>query len=157
MKKSIVIVVLLFLSLNATCQWYYKTYGVKDLSLLTRQQLDYELKTANGYIGIGFGGIILGALGLWGAATLIENAYNSPDWESGLARGFGGGLLLMISTGFEVVGIIFLIKGMSRSSEINKVLKNSQVKVGIIKVPDINFSPGAGMNSCPALSVTFNF
>lgn len=157
MKKLFIIVAALLFSLNVHCQWYYKTYGVKSLSMLTSQQLEIELNTAKGYTGGGFICSLLGAVGLWGASRIMENAYDSSDWETGLARGFGGVILLIISMGVEVTGIIFIITGISRSAEINKFLKTTQVKVGLMNVPANNVLLNARSISCPGLSVTFNF
>lgn len=157
MKKLIIIVVTLLFSFNANCQWYYKTYGVKSLSMLTNQQLEIELNTAKGYTGGGLICSLLGAVGLWGASAIIDNAYDSPEWETGLARGFGGVILLIISMGVEVTGIIFIITGISRSTEINKLLKTTQLKVGLMNVPANNVLLNTRSILCPGLSVTFNF
>ena len=156
MKRLKLVIFVLLISLNANSQWYSK-YGVNDPNLLTTQQLNDALSDSKSMTGVGGAFSFLGILGIWGGFALMESAYDEPEWDVGVGRWIGGFFLTTISFGLEITGIVFLVTGGTRSSEIKRILNITDVKVGLIGIPGYDKSLKLANPVIPGLALTFHF
>lgn len=157
MKKLVVFMVALLFTVNANCQWYYKEYGVRDLNLLTTQQLEEALRHSGGITAGGGVMSVLGIFGLWGGISLINRAYDEPDWEEGLGYWFGGFFLTMFSVALETGGVMLIIVGAVRTGDIKAVLNRTEVKVGLLNIPNYRFGTEQKNNVFPGITLTCRF
>jgi uncharacterized BrkB/YihY/UPF0761 family membrane protein len=157
MKRLFLIMVLALISLGASSQWYYREYGVKDLSLMTSQQLDNAVHGSKSYIKGGLIVCAVSTLGILGGFSVMNNAYDEPEWDVGLGNWLLGFMLTTVSIGSGIVGIVCVSIGSARLSELNDFMKKNKIKTGLVNIPVRGMVPNHGNHFCPGIAITFSF
>ena len=148
MKKVFIIISVLFLiSENGNCQWYQRQFGVNDLNQLSQEQLNMALKKAKGGVATGITFSVIGAIGIVSGIHLFTKDYPDDEYpdQAEMGKQFEGLGLALISIPPEIIGLVILKKKRSRIAEIEKVLNNPEIKIGLFNCPSRGvFSHPAG-------------
>ena len=164
MKKVVLfIMAIILLSVESNCQWYNKKYGVNDLSQLSQEQLTEASMTKKNQI---YGDIALAGMGsllAFGGISLInyvenktaELDYNVIFWDMVmLVMGYG---IFIGGSGVGITGLILIPIHLSQRSEINKILKSTKIKIGLINYPVDNVFNCSEISAVPGVSMTIYF
>ncbi len=123
-------------SVDSNCQWYYEKYGVKDLSLLTKEQLNQRLKLDKNLLFLDAGFFVVGTTFIIVGTHLINKANSDPViFVDEKIMG-----IVLKSSGFVVdIGALVIIPlCLKEMNQIKKVLGNMEVKLGLINyLPDM--------------------
>jgi hypothetical protein len=162
MKKVVLfLAVIILLSVESNCQWYYKKYGVKDLNQLSQEQLNKRLRINKKLIGFNVGVMIVGTTFIIAGTHLINKAnaeelsvegfYNYPREKT-----MG---IVFLSSGIicDICGLILLPLNLTEINKIKKVLGNPEIKLGLISCPTNNIINHSNISLIPGISLAIQF
>ena len=151
-KISLLIFALLMISASSNCQWYQRQYGVKDINLLSAEQLNEVITKSR--TGLVFGAVfsIPATIGII-AGLVMQKA---PYPES-LGKSFAGLAYIIFSVPPEILGLTLIGIHSSRIKSIKEIQKMAEIKIGFINYPVGKDLIASGDNILPCISITFRF
>jgi hypothetical protein len=159
--KVLILAIVILLSTEGNCQWYYKKYGVKDLSQLSQEQLNQRLRLNKKLLGFDVVAMIVGTTFIITGTHLINKAnakeislkglYNYPR-EKVL-----GIVLLSDGIAVDICGLLLIPLSLTEINQIKKVLGNPEVKLGLINCPKYKMLNGLNISLTPGISIVFHF
>ena len=163
MKRQILLSIFSVVILsNISGQGYYRHYGVDSLNKLSTEQLyDLKSKTTGKVVAYSAGtaaGVVLIVLTI----NLVKQAEEEYDPES-TGSGFVAGLTyfgaFLCASGFLIAPLCLVgsIVQIGRLSDINKLLENSEIKVGFLNTQTPDFNGSFESRTVPGVTVTFHF
>ena len=135
MKKIVLVLSLLICTTFADAQWYFKKYQVKDMSQLTRVQLDESLKSSNnGILAGGFCAVMGGCFLLANKYGLWESDRNPSDFEQLIGRKTLHDIYGGVGVGLIAGGIIAFVGCLERSKNIKIAIRKNYPSLGLLQV-----------------------
>lgn len=159
MKKIFLIISsVILLSVSGNCQWYYRRYGVNEISKLSQEQLNEALTRAQSKVTGGHVLSIVGAIGIGvGSYLIVHSKKIYPEANDITQPQMAGFTFLVISIPIEIVGLIKWSINGTRVKNIKGVLKSTEMKMGIINYQRGNICASSQGFFSPFLSVTIRF
>jgi len=153
-KVFLIIIVTVLISTCGNCQWYQKRYGVNNIEQLSQQQLNDAFLRARG--GARAGALLSAASAIGIVTGIIMFTYESP-YAGDIGRNVGGVLLLAGTIPMEITGLIIWGISSERLQTVRLIMKNTEIRLGLLNYPVSNKPGGLNCYSIPGISVTFNF
>lgn len=153
MKKMLLITSVILLTCEiSNCQWYQRKFGVNDINLLSTEQINLAL--VNCKTGLVFGAVfaIPATIGIIGGLIMLTSDHPEPT-----AKDFEGFAYLVLSLPPEILGLTLLGVYSSRLKSIKEVLKNTEIKIGVINYPPERLFPFSERVIMPGISIKFRF
>jgi hypothetical protein len=155
MKKVFLIIInVIMLSANCNCQWYNRRYGESDINQLSQVQLNESLDRAKD--GISSGAVISIISGIAIAGGIIMLTRESP-YPGDIEGNVTGLLLIAASIPFEIIGLTVWSTNKTRAKSINEVLRNPDLKLGLVNCQMGNMFSGYQGSLLPCVSLTIHF
>ncbi len=135
MKNAVLILItIVFLSAEGNCQWYYKRYGVKDLSQLTQEQLNKRLKMDKVLLACDPAIMIVVTGCIIAGIHLINKANSEPINPCGFFKlpRLTGRTFLFGGIGLDICGLLLIPLSLSEMNQIKKVLGTKEIKLALI-------------------------
>jgi hypothetical protein len=154
MKKVLLIIsTVILLSENGNCQWYNRRYGVSDINQLSKEQLNEALIMTQRGISGGRTLSLVSTIGICGGIIEILATRNVGE-GFGILAGMG---LIIVSVPLEIGGLTKWGINDSRAKSIKEVLKNTELKTGLLNYHGINIYSDSQVSLIPCLSVIIHF
>jgi hypothetical protein len=154
-KVFLIMVTVIMISTCGNCQWYQRRYGVNNINQLSEQQLTEAFLRARGGARAGALLTTASAIGIVSGILIASSADNIG--RAGEARAYIGVFLAFGSLPIGLLGApIWGISG-TRLKTIKGIMKNTEIKIGLINYPASIKSGGLSCSSIPGFSITFNF
>jgi len=144
----------ILLSANLYSQWKNRRYGESDINQLSHVQLNEALDRAKD--GMSSGAVISAISGIGIVGGIIMATRNSP-YPGDIEGNVTGLLLLAVSIPFEITGLIVWGTNKTRAKNINEVLRNPDLKLGLVNYQTGNMFSGYQGSVLPCLSLTIHF
>lgn len=149
------------LTVESNCQWYYEKYGVKDLSQLTKGQLNQRLKLDKNLLFLDAGFFIVGTTFIIVGTHLINEANSESLTVPGVHDYVNEKLFGVVfkTSGIVVdIGALILIPlCLKEMNQIKKVLGNTEVKLGLFKYCPSNMLNNSDGLLIPEILFTVRF
>lgn len=155
MKKVFLILInVIILSASCNCQWYNKRYGESDINQLTQVQLNESLDRAKDGICSGAVISIISGIGIVGGMIMLTSDSPYPGDIGGNVTGL---LLTAASIPLEIIGLTVWSTNKIRAKSINEVLRNPDLKIGLVNYQMGNMFTGYQESVFPWISLTIHF
>lgn len=139
-------------------QWYVKKYNVKDINLLTKEQL--QESWAQTRKNIGLNAIVAGT----GTVILIINILapfapnDDPTWmESLFGYKWENDLTRVVCAGIIAAGTISFFTYLGRSARIKSVIRKNFPASGSLNISPVMVLNHGTKTYCPGFRLSFNF
>ncbi len=156
MKKVLLIMAaVLMITTSGNCQWVQRKYGVTDINLLTKDQLNYALRKAKVGTWSGAAFSFIGTVFIFSGIELPS--YGDRTGTQAQEGRFFKNFNLITGSALELVGLIKLFNNCPRLKTIKKSLKNKEISFGLTDYSTNNTFNNTNIFSVPVISVKINF
>ena len=160
MKNVVLILItIVFLSTEGNCQWYYKRYGIRDLSQLTQEQLNKRLKMDKILLACDPAIMIVGTGSIIAGINLINKANSEPINPGGFFKYPRLSGIVFLSSGIvlDISGLLLIPLCLSEMNQIKKALGIQEIRLALINCfTDNMFNYSNGLPA-PGISLTIRF
>jgi hypothetical protein len=161
MKKTfLILATIMLLSVNCNCQWYYKKYGLNGFNQMSQEELSRALRLNKILVVFDIGTLIAGASFTILGSNIIKRANEAELSVEGFFDSMNRPLgIILLSCGilFDISGIILLPINLTQISKINKVLRDTEIKVGLINCSQNYIINCSHIYPTPGISIAIHF
>jgi len=160
-KVFILITTILLFNVDGNCQVKPKISNDQYLSQLTPEELNEQLGVHKKMIYFDIGALAIGTTFIIVGSNLLKKADEEPltlegayDYTFETVFGY---ILLPTGIIIDLGGLVLLPLNLSQISKINKILENSEIKVGFMTNPPQGIYNTSFIAPIPGISVTIRF